>query len=288
MGLFYLGVPLALILGGPLSGYLLDINPDLHGRASLAGWQWMFLVEGLMAVVVGFAAFVFLDNNPAEASWLPVDEKEALLAHLAHEEEARRAAGPANLLPMLRDPRVLRLLLIYALIQVSTYGVVFYLPSEIAALLNHPAGFTVGLVSAIPWMCALVAVYALPRAADANGNHRILASLALVIGGLASFAFPAAGPALGLAALCVAAASFIAVQPVFWTFPTGYLAGRAAAGGIALIGAGNLGGFFAPNLKVWADHAFHSTSAGLYLLAALTLVNAGLVAALREPTAQPS
>jgi MFS family permease len=278
MGLFYLGVPLALVLGGPLSGYLLD----LHSRAGLQGWQWMFLVEGLMAVAVGFAAFALLANRPTQAPWLLPDEKKALLDDLAREEQERRATGPAELLPMFRDPRVLRFVLIYALIQVSTYGVVFYLPSEVAALLHRPAGFIVGLVSAIPWLCALVAVYALPRAADAFRNHRLLASLTLLISGLASLAFPTAGPIAALAALSIAAAGFLAVQPVFWTFPTGYLADRAAAGGIALIGAGNLGGFFAPNLKVWADQAFHSTTAGLYLLAALTLLNSALIATIRN------
>jgi MFS family permease len=279
MGLFYLGVPLALVLGGPLSGYLLEF----HGRGGLAGWQWMFLVEGLMAVVAGVFAFVFLENRPAQATWLPPDEKQALLDDLAREEHARRAAGPAELLPMLRDPRVLRFVLIYALIQVSTYGVVFYLPAEVAALLHRPAGLVVGLVSSIPWIFALIAVYALPRAADAYGNHRLLASLTLLIAGIASLVFPSAGPVAGLVALSIAASGFIAVQPIFWTFPTGYLADRAAAGGIALIGAGNIGGFFAPTLKVWADQAFRSTTAGLYLLAVLTLLNAALIATIRTP-----
>lgn len=274
MGLFYLGVPVALILGGPLSGYLLD----LHGRAGLQGWQWMFVVEGLMAVVVGFLTFAFLDNKPAGAPWLPPDEKQALIEELAREEHARRTTGPAELLPMLRDLRVLRFVLIYGLIQISTYGAVFYLPAEISALLHRPAGFIVGLVSAIPWLCALVCVYALPRAADTHRNHRGMAAVIMLAAGLASFAFPTAGPVVGLVALSVAVSGFIAVQPIFWTFPTGYLADRAAAGGIALIGAGNLGGFFAPNLKVWADQSFHSSSAGLYLLAALTVLNAALIA----------
>jgi MFS family permease len=279
MGLFYLGVPLALILGGPLSGFLLD----MHGRAGLEGWQWMFLVEGLLAVLIGFAAYAFLDDKPAGVRWLPPDEMKALEIELAREEQARRTAGPTELLPMLRDPRVLRFVLIYALIQISTYGVVFYLPAEVASLLHRPAGLTVGLVTAIPWICALAAVYILPRMADLYGNHRSIAALTLLIAGVASLVFPTAGPVVGLAALSFAASGFIAVQPVFWTFPTGYLAGRAAAGGIALVGAGNLGGFLAPNLKVWADQAFHSNTAGLYLLAALTLLNAALIATLRAP-----
>ncbi len=274
LGIFYLGVPIALILGGPLSGFLLDM-PPLGG---LQSWQWMFLVEGCMAVVLGLASFRYLDNKPSNATWLPSDEKQALEDAIVREESDRRSAGPAQLLPMLRDLRVMRFLLIYALIQMSTYGAIFYLPTEISALMHKPAGFEVGLVSAIPWICALIAVYTLPRAGDVFRRHREFAALTLLIAGCASFVFPSAGPRTGLIALSIAVSGFIAVQPLFWTFPTGYLADRAAAGGIALIGMGNLGGFLAPNLKVWADDYFASPRAGLYLLAGLTVVNAGLIA----------
>ncbi|MEG9438479.1 MFS transporter [Edaphobacter sp. HDX4] len=278
LGLFYLGVPLALILGGPLSGLLLEIRP-LFG---LQSWQWMFLVEGLMAVVLGLFAFWYLDNRPANASWLSAEEKQALANALALEEEERRSTGPAKILPMFRNLRVMHFLLIYALIQVSTYGAVFYLPAEVSALLHRPVGIEVGLVSAIPWICTLVAVYFLPRVADKLHRHRQLASLILMISGCASLAFPTTGPRMGLAMLSLAAAGFIAVQPLFWMFPTRYLADRAAAGGIALIGMGNLGGFLAPNLKVWADEHFGSQHAGLYLLAGLTILNAGLIARVKD------
>ncbi len=279
MGFFYLGVPIALIFGGPLSGLLLE----MPSRAGLQGWQWMFLIEGAMAVVLGMTAVFILDDRPAGARWLSEDEKDALLGELAHEERGRRADGPSDLLPMLRNPRVLYFLLIYTLIQMSTYGAVFYLPSEIAALLHRPAGFMVGLVSAVPWVCALIAVYCLPRIADSTQQHRSLAALALLIAGVASLVFPSSGPLVGLVALSFAVSGFIAVQPLFWTFPTGYLADRAAAGGIALIGMGNLGGFIAPNVKVWADGYFGSPRAGLYLLAVFTLLNAWLIAMMRKP-----
>jgi predicted MFS family arabinose efflux permease len=274
LGLFYLGVPLSLIIGGPLSGMLLEMHP----WGGLQNWQWMFLVEGFMAVALGVSAFWYLDNKPSDATWLPAQEKQALTDALSNEEKNRRSAGPAKLLPMLRDLRVMHFLLIYALIQVSTYGAIFYLPAEISALLHKPAGLEVGLVSAIPWICTLAAVYCLPRAADKWNKHRQLASLTLLVSGCASFAFPAAGPRVGLITLSIAVSGFIAVQPLFWTFPTGYLADRAAAGGIALIGMGNLGGFIAPNVKVWADEHFGSQRAGLYLLAGLTVLNAGLMA----------
>lgn len=274
VGLFYLGVPIALILGGPLSGLLLEMHPS----GNLQGWQWMFLVEGFMAVVLGLASFWYLDDKPRNARWLPADEKQALEEALEREESDRRSIGPAELRSMLRDLRVMRFLLIYALIQMSTYGAIFYLPTEISSLIHKPAGFEVGLVSAIPWICALIAVYILPRAGDAFRRHREFAAVTLLVAGCASFVFPTAGPRIGLIALSIAVSGFIAVQPLFWTFPTGYLADRAAAGGIALIGMGNLGGFLAPNVKVWADEYFGSPHAGLYLLAAITLVNAGLIA----------
>ena len=274
LGLFYLGVPLALIVGGPLSGFLLD--QPLPG--GLQGWQVMFLVEGAMAAVLGVFAFFFLDNRPADAMWMPEDEKRALIEELSREDAARRATGPAQLLPMLRDGRVFGFFAVYALIQMSTYGAVFYLPAEISALLHKPEGLVVGAVSAIPWLCALAATYLLPRIGDVRHNHRLLAIITLLVAGCASFAFPACGPAWGLAMLSIAVSGFVAVQPLFWTFPTAYFSDRAAAGGIALIGVGNLGGFLAPNVKVWADGHFHSSSAGLYVLAGLTVLNAGLMA----------
>lgn len=273
LGLFYLGVPLALALGGPLSGLLLEMRP----LGGIQNWQWMFLVEGSFAVLLGIVSFWFLDNHPARARWLPADEKCALKTALAAEQEHRRSTGPTQLLSLLRDMRVLRFLLIYTLIQMSTYGAIFYLPQEISDLLHKPAGLEVGIVSAIPWICTLAAVYFLPLAADRWHAHRQLGALALLIAGCAGIAFPGLKPLPGLIMLSLGVSGFIAVQPIFWTFPTSYLADWAAAGGIALIGAGNLGGFIAPNIKVWADDLFHSSRAGLYLLAAITLLNAALI-----------
>ena len=278
LGFFYLGVPLSQVLGGPLSGLLLEIRHF----AGLDGWQWMFLVEGFLAVAAGVAAFGFLDDKPEHARWLPEDEKHALVEALEEEERARRSVGPAELLPMLRDPHVLRFVLMYGLIQMSVYAAIFYLPMEVAGLMQRPAGFAVGAVTAIPWICATVTCYWLTRAADRWGNHQALAALMLLAGGIASFVFPTAGPRVGLMALSVAVSAFVVVQPLFWTMPTGYLADRAKAGGIALVGSGNIGGFISPNVKVWADVLFQSSRAGLYVLAAITVLNAALIASTRQ------
>ena len=280
MGLFYFGAPLAFIFGGPLSGLLLELN----GLGGIEGWQWMFLIEGLLASIVGVWAFFYLDDKPADAAWLPKLEKQALSAAIGHEEQAKTAHGPSAMRTVLANPRVLHFVAIYFLIQMSVYGVIFYLPTQVGALLGKRVGFEVGLVTAIPWLCALVAAFALPRLADRAGSHRVIAALTLAISGLGIAVSAGSGPAVALVALCFAAAGFIAVQPLFWTFPTGYLAGVAAAGGIALINAlGALGGFVAPNVKAWADASFGSNQAGLYALACTTLVGAALIVALRRP-----
>ena len=284
LGFYYLGVPLALVLGGPLSGLLLD----LPAGTGLAGWQWMFLVEGFFAFALGLTAFYFLDDGPAQAKWLPPDEKQALTEALNQEEAARRSSGPAHLLPMLRDLHVLRFVLIYGMIQMSIYAAVFYLPTEVATLMHRPQGVAVGLVTAIPWICSTAATYWLPKWGDRAHTHRNLAALTMVAGGVAGFVFPNAGLVGGILALCVTASAFVAVQPLFWTMPTGYLADAAKAGGIALIGMGNLGGFIAPPLKVWAEQHFHSPNAGLYLLAAIAAFDGLLIALTRTKSPPPS
>jgi MFS family permease len=280
MGLFYFGAPLAFIFGGPLSGLLLEF----HGVAGLEGWQWMFLIEGLLASVVGVWAFFYLDDKPAGARWLPSAEKQALSAAIAQEENEKAAHGPSAIGTVLANPRVLYFVAIYFLIQMSVYGVIFYLPTQVGALLGKKVGLEVGLVTAIPWICALLAAYALPRMADRTGTHRIVAAVTLAISGLGIAVSAGSAPAVALIALCFAAAGFIAVQPLFWTFPTGYLGGVAAASGIALVNAlGALGGFVAPNVKAWADASFGSGQAGLYTLAVTTLIGAALIAMPRRP-----
>lgn len=279
LGLFYFGAPLSFIFGSPLSGLLMGMRP----RFGLQGWQWMFLIEGLLAVAVGVISFWYLDDRPASARWLPEQEKRELLTALSLEESERKARGPSSPLRSLKDARVLFFSLTYFLIQAGVYGVIFYLPTEVASILGKKVGLEVGLVSSIPWMCAIVVTYWLSRFADRHRNYRLLASLGLAASGCAILVVPASGPAIALFALCMAASGYIAIQPLFWTFPTGYLAGAGAAAAIAMINAfGNLGGFVVPNVKVWAEMHFGSSFAGAVALAVITFLGALLIALMRN------
>jgi len=241
---------------------------DLHGAFGFAGWQWLFLVEGVLASIVGVWASWYLDNDPSKARWLNATQRELLLARLSQDAQAASAHGPRGVLAALIDPRVLILSGVYFLIQMSVYGVIFYLPQQVAALLGANVGAKVGFVTAIPWLCAVLVTWFVPRYADRHGQHRWLAVLMLVVAGAGIAISGLAGqPVISLIALCFAASGLIAAQPLFWTFPTHYLTGAAAAGAIALINSlGGLGGFVAPMVRTATERAYVSTSAGLVLL----------------------
>jgi len=272
LGVFYFGAPLAFIFGSPLSGELLD----LHGALGFAGWQWLFLVEGVLASLVGIWAFWYLDNDPSKARWLDANQRSLLIARLDQDAATASAHGPRSVFAALVDPRVLILSAVYFLIQMSVYGVIFYLPQQVAALMGAHVGAKVGFVTAIPWLCAVLVTWIVPRYADRHAQHRRLAVVMLVVAGLGIAISGLAGqPLISLIALCFAASGLIAAQPLFWTFPTHYLTGAAAAGAIALINSlGGLGGFVAPMIRTSAERFYDSTSAGLVLLGVVAVLAA--------------
>ncbi|MGA7817477.1 MFS transporter [Caballeronia sp.] len=283
LGVFYFGAPLAFIFGSPMSGALLD----LHGALGFAGWQWLFLVEGLLASIVGVWAFWYLDNGPANARWLDAGQRELLVARLARDAQHASSHGPRSVFAALIDPRVLVLSMVYFLLQMSVYGVIFYLPQQVAGLLGTHVGAKVGFVTAIPWLCAVLVTWLVPRYADRHGRHQWLAVIMLVVAGAGiAISGLASQPLVSLIALCFAASGLIAAQPLFWTFPTHYLTGAAAAGAIALINSlGGLGGFVAPMVRTSAERIYASTSAGLVLLGLVAVLAAIAIAVFVRPAA---
>lgn len=284
MAIFYFGSPLALMIGGPFSGLLLDLGPTF----GVPGWQLMFAVEGLLASLVGVWAFFYLTDRPENAGWMPQDERDALTQAVAAEDELKQSRGTVTLGSVFRNPQMLNFVAIYFLIQCSGYGVAFYLPTQVSALLGVKVGLWVGLVSAIPWACAIVAASFWPALAMRTGSRRTFAFVSLLsvtIGLSLSANLP---PALAIAALCLGTAGIITAQPVFWTFPTEYFGGVGAAAGIATINAlGNLGGFVAPSVKTWLEQKFHSPTVGLYFLGFTSLLAALLVTRLRSANITP-
>ena len=148
MGLFYMGAPLALTLGSPLSGALLE----MHGFMGHPGWFWMFIIEGLLAVGAGFFTFFWLDDTPQKARFLSAAEKQALISELASEEQKKVTS---RLSDALRNGRVWQLAIIYLTIQVAVYGLIFFLPTQVAALLGTKVGFVASVVTAIPWVAVI-------------------------------------------------------------------------------------------------------------------------------------
>ena len=285
MAIFYFGAPLALMLGGPLSGMLLE----LHGVLGLQGWQIMFLVEGLMASLVGVWVFYYLTDRPAKAAWMPPEERDALTQAIAAEELEKQGRGAVTFGAVFRNPQLLHFAAIYFFIQISGYGVAFYLPTIVSNLLGQNVGLRVGLVSAIPWAFAILAGSFWPGLAMRTGYRKTFACISL--SGIA-VGFPLAGhlpPVFAIAALCLVTAGIITAQPIFWTYPTTYFGGVGAAAGIATINSlGNIGGFVAPIVKTRLEASFSSTTAGLYFLASAGFLAALLFAVLKNPPSPTS
>jgi len=275
--LFYMGAPIAMILGNPMSGLIKD---GMNGLGGVSGWQWMFVIEGLLAVGVGIWSWFYLSNKPSEAHFLPDDEKHALQEVMDAENALKQVEGPKGWLAGLTNVRVWYFAIIYFCIQAAVYGLTFFLPTQVGLLTGQKVGFMVGLVTAIPWLCALVGVIFIGRYADRTRKYVPLGTGLLVASAVGIIASGLTqNPVLGILALSVAALGFIAIQAFFWSLPTEYMSGFAAAAGIGLINSlGNLGGFTAPIVRVAAVGAFGGSElAGLAALGLFPLVGALLL-----------
>lgn len=281
MGLFYMGAPLALTLGSPLSGALLEMD----GFLGHAGWFWMFLIEGLLAVAAGIFTFFYLDDSPQKARFLTAEEKSALIQQLESEESVKTTSSLAD---ALKNVRVWHLALIYMAIQIAVYGLIFFLPTQVAALLGTKVGFKASVVAAIPWVAALLGTYYIPRYSDKTGERRNIAAIVLLVAGIGIGVSALVSPVFAIIALCFAAIGFIVVQPIFWTMPTNLLSGAALAAGIGFVNMfGAFGGFLAPIIRVKVETVFDNNIAGLMALAIIAIVGAVAIFMLKKPKEAP-
>jgi len=279
--LFMMAAPVSFIVGAPVSDALLRLD----GRLGLAGWQWLFIAEGLPAVILGVAALRVLTDRPEQAAWLPPRERAWLADTMAAERAARRAHGHGSIMAGFTSPKVWLLSAVYFLNTVNTYGVFLWLP-RILRDATGSGGMRLSLVSAIPFGAALAGMVLIGRHSDRTGDRqRHVAACALTAAAglvLATF-FPRNLPLL-IFSFTLSQIGQRAVMSVFWSIPPILLAGTAAAAGIALINAvGNLGGAVGPSVMGWLRDATGAYTGGLLVLAGALVLEAMLVMTLRLP-----
>jgi len=269
-GILLFGFAGALVIGGPVSGALLD----MHGIGGLKGWEWMFLIEGAMAVVVGIVAFFVIVDRPHTAKWLTPREQDALQAVLDQEAADKSVASPHTVMQTLRNPQVMFFAANFFIVQIAAYGLIFYLPSQVAQIMGQKIGLMVGFVTSIPWLLALFVVYFVTRWSDRHHERRraTVASLYAIFGVCVCLSAHGS-PVFAIAALSIGASTYLSGTPIFYAFLSERLSGLGIATGIALVNSiGNLGGFVAPNLRTYVEQNHGGSAAGLYTLGSAALV----------------
>ncbi len=271
---FFTAVAFAGVLGGPLSGWALTA---LDGAGGLQGWQWMFLIEGIPAVLIGVVVLIYLPSKPAKAKWLTADEKAAVETDLSTEDTVKPVHSTWS---GLKDAKVLLLAAIYFCFVLGSYGIAFWLPQVIKG-----AGVTdlmqVGLLSAIPWSAAIILMVLGARSSDRTRKRRLHVGGAAILGSAGLFIVSAAGGGnltVTMIGLVMATAGVFTALPLFWSLPTAFLAAGAAAVGLATINSiGNLAGFVANYMVGWITDATGSTTWATVVLAVVLLLGVGLM-----------
>lgn len=270
-GLFLFGMPITGVLGGPLSGTIMS---GMEGLGGMHGWQWLFIVEGLPTVLMGFLLYRMLPNKPAEASWLDAAEKETVRAAMSadHKDDAAQG-GHSKLLAALADPMTYVLAFIYFCCACAVYTMTFWLPTMIKGI-GIASLSTIGWFTAVPYFFGALGVLIISRSSDRFGERRwhVGGTLAIGVIALASTSFAGLGVGAMMTLLCIASFFIFGGGSLFWSIPPTYLGRNAAAAGIAVISSlGILGGFVSPTLIGWIKGATGSIQLGLFALTAVVL-----------------
>ena len=271
--IFMTSIAAAGVIGGPVAGFIMTRFAGVYG---LAGWQWLFLLEGLPTIGLGFLVLLWLDDNISKAKWLSNAEKKVLQDNIDNENTDIVAH---SFLDAIRQPATIFLSVVYLFMLMGLYGLTFWLPQLIKNT-GIASPMTIGLLSTIPYAAAGVVMVLIARSSDRHGERRWHLGLCILAGGIGYVLSGLFGDntAIALAALTLAAVGVIGCLPVFWTLPPKFLTGTAAAGGIALINSiGNLGGIISPYMVGKVKDVTGSTAGGLYAIAAVTIIAALLV-----------
>jgi MFS family permease len=247
VGSFMFYSAIANAIGAPLGGAMLSLD----GTLGLKGWQWVFLVTGVPAIVAGIVTLFYLHDLPEEAPFLDPDEKSWLKATLAEEDRAASKTRHSNPFAALLDKRVLFMALWYVSLPLGAYGISYWLPTIVKGF--GVSNITNGLINIIPWTLVALALWGTPKLAGRSGSVAVWIAGPALFGALClllSVYLP--GNAVKFACICFAAAGIFAAQPIFWSVPSSFLTGASAAAGLAAINSvGNLGGFVAQNAVPW-------------------------------------
>jgi ACS family tartrate transporter-like MFS transporter len=279
--LFMTAAPVAVLVGAPLSESLLALD----GWLGLAGWQWLFLVEGFPAVVLGLIALVFLTDRPEQAHWLQAHEREWLGRTMAEERRHRESHHTGSHLATLLNGRVLLICFIYFLNTLVTYGVFLWLPRILTDASGY-RGAKLSAITAIPFAVALVGMVLIGRHSDRTRERKWHVATCALMGATGLLIAAGAGTNVPLIVFAFALGQLgqRSVQGVFWAIPPIFLGGTAAAAGIALINSvGNLGGFVGPTAMGWLRGVTGTYASGLLVLAAALILEAALVVSLKLP-----
>jgi MFS family permease len=267
---FVTAIPLAGVIGNPVSGAIMDLFSGAHG---LAGWQWLFLTEGVPSIIVGVWVMFYLDSGIDEAKWLTADEKTLLNRNLQAEETQKTET---SILDAFKSAKVYVLCVIYFTLMIGLYGIAFWLPTIVKAL-GVQGYWNVGLLSAIPWGFATIGMLIISRHSDQTGERRWHYALTAAAGalGLALSGAVGGNPALSIIFLSIGTFGVVGSMPLFWPIPSAFLTGTAAATGIGIVNSiGNLGGYVGPNVAIWVKAISPDPAAAMYAIAILLLIGA--------------
>jgi D-galactonate transporter len=267
----FVGIAVAGVVGGIVSGTIMDHTNGLHG---LRGWQWMFILEGIPAVVLGIMAYWMINDGPRTAAWLTPQERSALLARLSEEDRQKPKGASNSVRDALRDVRVYILAAVYFSLVCGTMAISFWLPAVIKGA-GAKTIFEVGYLSAIPYGIGAIGIVLISRHSDAKQERRWHYLACTLGGGMALFvlAFWTHSLPAALALLAIAVTFSFSALPVFWAIPQRYLSGVGAAGGIAIINSlGQLGSFFSPTMIGWIKATTGSLNIGLFVLGTLMIL----------------
>jgi ACS family tartrate transporter-like MFS transporter len=271
---FMTAAPIAGVIGSPVSGALLN----LHQRWGLSGWQWLFLMEGLPAIILGIVVWIYLTDRAQEAQWLEEPERAWLLDALEPKTQANRDSGPTDTFVALRDPRMWMLALVYFGLTTVMYGIGLWLPTLIHSV-SGVGNFGIGLLSAIPYLAAAISMVIVGLHSDHTRERRWHTALPAFIGA-AALVVVAYSNSVGLSVAAISVALLCAFSSMgpFWAMPTAVLTGTAAAVGIALINSvGNLGGLAGPWVIGAIKKATGTFQGGILVVAAGLAVAGAIV-----------